>query len=115
VDDSLRSLVGPPPALPSSVSVQTPPSPPPSSPAPAASIATKPAVRLSGTRAGTIADGEARAQGYNVNDYRRSEAIYNPAEESWAVSYEQTTANGGGKRFTVTVSDKNEKATISGR
>jgi len=111
-DDSLHSLANPPSSLRTTIVAQA--SPPASGPS-ALSSSARP--RLAPAEVVDLADAEARGQGYDSREYQRSQARYNPADDSWSVSYEQkyVDANGmaeTGKHFSVTVGDKTKKASL---
>jgi len=94
VDDSLQSIVSPPPSL-------------PTIPETAGSSGTGP--RLTKEQVIRIANAAARAHGYNRADYYTTEPQYNAAYKVWSVSYEQSAAaemEEAGQHFTVIVDDK---------
>ena len=112
-DDSLHSLANPPSSLRTTVVAQA--SPPASGPSAALSSSDRP--RLAPAEVVDLADAEARGQGYDSREYQRSQARYNPANDSWWISYEQkyVDANGmaeAGKHFSVSVGDKTKKASL---
>ena len=125
VDDSLRSLISP-PSLIRMGAVAEPPtpkatvepaaspqtSPPATVPAPSA----PPRAVLTTSEVITLADAEARTQGYNLGEYQRPQAQYTAADDTWSVSYDQKYIDGLGeigKRFSVTVEDKSKKTSIT--
>jgi hypothetical protein len=111
VDDSLRALVGPPSSL------RTNPV------ADAASAGAKPETasspganaKLSQEEVIDLADAEARAQGYNLDEYQRPKADYSAVEEKWSLFYDQKPVDGMpeiGKYFSATVDDKTKKVGV---
>jgi hypothetical protein len=63
-----------------------------------------------------LADAEARARGYNLDEYRRPQPQY--TDETWSVSYDSKSVDangmgGVGKHFSVTVEDKTKKTSIT--
>ena len=124
IDDSLRSLIGPSPVSASRTEVvaeASPPAslPPPvaSSPPPVTSTSSSPppvaAPHLTAAEAITLADTEARKEGYNPSEYQRPQTEYTAADETWSVSYQQMYADGASKRFTVSVEDKTKKTSFA--
>ena len=123
MDDSLKSLVGPPSLLRAKGGAAAPPKP---SVAPVAatsqssipsatSTASSPppaGPRLSAVQVIELADTEAHRQGYNLGEYQRPQADYTAADETWSVSYNQTDADGVGKQFSVSVEDKTKKTSV---
>jgi hypothetical protein len=112
VEESLRSLVGPPSALRTNPaadgpSVETKPEAA-SSPSANAGLTKKEVVDL--------ADGEARTRGYDLAEYERPDARYNAADNTWSLSYDQKKSVNGmadiGKHFSVTVDDKTKETSI---
>jgi hypothetical protein len=113
IDDSLRSLIGPPSLLRMSATAAASPQasgPPTASSSPAA------IPRLNAAEVVELADAEANRQGYNLGEYQRPQAHYAAADDSWSVSYDQKDASGAGqpgKHFSVTVEDKTKKTSIA--
>jgi hypothetical protein len=117
MDDSLKSLVGPPsllrakgqaapkPSEPPKVSTSTPPTT--SSPAPARN-----GPRLSANEVIELSNAEARKQGYDLKTFQHPQADYTAADETWSVSYDQINADGVGNRFSVSVEDKTKKTSV---
>lgn len=106
VDDSLRSLVGPPSSLRSNSGTEAKPdggaSPDPNPP-------------LSKEEVIDLGNTVARAHGYHPADYQPPQAQYTSADDTWSLSYDQKPADGTtetGKRFTITVDGKTKKTTI---
>jgi hypothetical protein len=111
VDDSLRALVGPPsslrtfPVAADAASTHAEPERP-SSPAANAHLTQEEAIDL--------ADAEARALGYNLDEYQRPKADYSAVEDKWWLFYDQKSGDGMpeiGKYFSATVHDKTKKVT----
>jgi len=112
VDDSLQSLTMPPPSLRTNVSPAALPETASTPSAPA--VAARPRLRMEEVI--SLADGEARAKGYKLNDFERLEAKYTPADDSWSVSYGQKASDGApeaNKHFSVDVADKTKKASLA--
>lgn len=130
MDDSLKSLVGPPsllrakgaapappkPSEPAKISVSTPAAsvPPVTSSSPPPAAPTGP--RLSANEVIELANAEARKQGYDLKTYQHPQADYAAADDTWSISYDQINADGVGNHFSVSVEDKTKKtAVVSGR
>ena len=65
-----------------------------------------------------LANGEARAQGYNLEDFQRPKADYSAVTDKWTLFYEQRSPDGStqaGKYFTATVEDKTRRVVVSNR
>ena len=112
VDDSIRTLMGPPsslhtraPAAPSAAQEVSMPSAPTASP-PA------PTRKLNAVQAMDIADIEARTRGYDLGEYQLPKAEYNAANDTWSVSYVGRDGEKSGKRLSVVVQDKSGKAEV---
>ena len=107
VDDSLRSLIGPPPSI--RVNAAPKVSPAPSPPPPILpEVATLSTVEVIG-----LADAEARNQGYDLGEYELPKvSAYDSKANTWSITYQQK-GKGNGKRFVVTVEDKSRKAIVS--
>jgi hypothetical protein len=112
VDNSIRTLTGPPAAL----RVKSPAAagatpaaeiPEPAMP-PAAASANTP--KLNAVQAMDIADIEARTKGYDLGDYQLPKAEYNAAGDTWSVSY--TGREKKSKQLSVTIQDKSGKAEV---
>jgi hypothetical protein len=123
MDDSLKSLVGPPALLRAKGAAAAPPkasepskisAPPASTPAiaPASPPAAHAGPRLSATEVIELANAEARKQGYHLDEYHHPQADYTEADGAWSVSYDQTNADGAGNRFSVSVEDKTKKTSV---
>jgi len=62
-----------------------------------------------------LADAEARAQGYNLDEYQRPKADYSAVEDKWSLFYDQKPVDGMpeiGKYFSATVDDKTKKVEV---
>jgi hypothetical protein len=112
VDDSIRTLTGPPSSLHVKPPAETSPAAPTSMPstAPAAPPA---APKLNAVQAMDIADIEARTRGYDLGEYQLPKAEYNAANDTWSVSYIGRDSNKGGKHLSVIVQDKTGKAEVN--
>jgi hypothetical protein len=111
MDDSLRSLVGPPSLLRKGGTGALPQAsaPPAASSSPARS-------RLTSAEVIELANAEARTQGYNLEQFQNPQTRYTAADEIWSVFYEQKSVDGvvdAGKHFSVSVEDKTKKASIA--
>lgn len=111
VNDSLRSLAGPPSSL------RTNPVADESSlraklgPMPSASVSP----HLSREEVIDLADAEARRHGYDLAEYERPDPKYNAADNTWSVFYSQPALDpiiDIGKGFSLTVDDKTKKTSI---
>jgi hypothetical protein len=116
VDDSIRTLTGPP----SSLRAKAPTAPADASP-PAAESAPSiaPAVplpsaepKLNAVQAMDIADIQAREQGYDLGEYQLPKADYNATDDTWSVSYIGRDDDKSGKHLSVVVQDKSGKAQV---
>ena len=122
VDDSIRTLTGPPSGLknkPTTPEAATSPpaktpepvaasSPPAASPPPQPAAAAK----LTAVNAMDIADIEARTRGFDLGEYQLPKAEYSAANDAWSVSYEGRDSEGATKKFSVIVQDKSGKAEV---
>ena len=114
VDDSLRTLTGPPSSLhinaapktnpPTKISTTSTtavsPSPPPTG------------AKLTAVQAMDIADIEARTKGHDLGEYQLPKAEYNAANGTWLVAYVARGADKDAKKLTVTIQDKTGKAEV---
>jgi hypothetical protein len=116
VDDSIRTLTGPP----SSLRAKAPTAPADASP-PAANSAPSiaPAAplpsaepKLNAVQAMDIADIQAREQGYDLGEYQLPKAEYNATDDTWSVSYIGRDDDKSGKHLSVVVQDKSGKAQV---
>jgi len=113
VDDSIRTLTGPPASLraKSTPAPAATPAPEISAPAiaPAASSANVP--KLNAVQAMDIADIEARTRGFDLGEYQLPKAEYNASGDTWSVSYIGRDDKNA-KRLSVTIQDKSGKAEV---
>ena len=107
VDDSLRSVAAPPSTLRSNTLAN--PSPQVSTP-PTISSSSTDLPRLTTPEVISLADGEARASGYDLSEYQNPRTLYNVGDETWSVSYDQKA--GGDKNFKVFVEDKTKRTSV---
>ncbi len=108
IDDSLRSLTGPPPSL------RNPKTQPP-----------RDAATSTDSRALTeqevveLADAEAQRRGYDLSQYQRPGTHFDPVDSTWSLLYEpknESTKTGRGKHFAVAVDPKTKRtAIVAGR
>ena len=112
VDNSLRTLTGPP----SSLHLRTPPETNPpaqiSTPPIAAVSSPTAGAKLTAVQAMDIADIEARTKGYDLGEYQLPKAEYNPASDTWSVTYVARDAGKAAKKLSVTIQDKTGKAEV---
>lgn len=127
MDDSLKSLVGPPSLLRAKDAAAPPPKPseppkisrsaPSASMPPTTSSSPPPAApsgpRLSANEVIDLANAEARKQGYDLKTFQHPQADYTAANEMWSVSYDQINADGVGNHFSVNVEDKTKKISVA--
>lgn len=112
VDNSIRTLTGPP------TSLRTKPSAPAAATTPEPTIAVAPAPsvsaapKLNAVQAMDIADIEARTKGYDLGEYQLPKAEYNAADDTWSVSYIARDKDKTAKRLHVTIQDKSGKAEV---
>jgi hypothetical protein len=115
LDDSIRTLTGPP----SSLRIN-PPTPPETNPPtqiltpPTAAVSPPPTTgpKLTAVQAMDIADIEARTKGYDLGEYQLPKAEYNPASDTWSVAYVAHDADKDAKKLSVTIEDKTGKAEV---
>ena len=112
VDNSLRTLTGPP----SSLHVKTPPetNPPAQISTPPIAAASSPTAgaKLTAVQAMDIADIEVRTKGYDLGEYQLPKAEYNAASDTWSVAYVARDAGKAAKKLSVTIQDKTGKAEV---
>jgi len=112
VDNSLRTLTGPP----SSLHVRTPPeaNPPAQISTPPIAAVSSPTAgpKLTAVQAMDIADIEARTRGYDLGEYQLPKAEYNAASDTWSVAYVARDADKAAKKLSVTIQDKTGKAEV---
>ncbi len=112
VDNSLRTLTGPP----SSLHLRTPPetNPPAQISTPPIAAVSSPTAgpKLTGVQAMDIADIEARTKGYDLGEYQLPKAEYNAASDTWSVTYVARDAGKAAKKLSVTIQDKTGKAEV---
>lgn len=114
VDNSLRTLTGPP----SSLHVNAPPetNPPTQIPTPSTAAVSPPppptGPKLTAVQAMDISDIEARTKGYDLGEYELPKAEYNAASDTWSVSYVGRDADKASKKLSVTIQDKTGKAEV---
>jgi hypothetical protein len=111
IDDSLRLLAGPPSSLHTDVTVKA--SAANAKPETASSPGAN--ARLTKEEATDLADAEARAQGFNLDEYQRPKADYSAAQDKWSLFYDQNPVDVTpeiGKYFIVTVDDETKKVEI---
>jgi hypothetical protein len=111
-DDSLESLISAPSFL--RMSARHEAKPKPSVPPTASSSPSGP--RLTEAEVIGLANAEASARGFNLDEYRRPQPQY--TDETWSVSYDPKSVDangmgGVGKHFSVTVEDKTKKTSIA--
>jgi hypothetical protein len=108
VDDSIRTLTGPPSSLHVNPPAET------KAPAQTTEAATSSAsgAKLTAVQAMDIADIEARTKGFDLGEYQLPKAEYNAADDTWSVSYaarDDKTV----KKLSVTIRDKTGKAEVN--
>ena len=114
VDDSLRTLTGPPSSLRSSPPPKTNPPTQISMPSTTAVSPSPPptGAKLTAVQAMDIADIEARTKGHDLGEYQLPKAEYNAANGTWLVAYVARDADKDAKKLTVTIQDKTGKAEV---
>ena len=114
VDDSLRTLTGPPSSLRSSAPPKTNPPTQISMPSTTAVSPSPPptGAKLTAVQAMDIADIEARTKGHDLGEYQLPKAEYNAANGTWLVAYAARDADKDAKKLTVTIQDKTGKAEV---
>jgi hypothetical protein len=112
VDNSIRTLTGPP----SSLHVNAPPetNPPTQISTPPTAAVSLPAAgpKLTPVQAMDIADIEARTKGYDLGEYQLPKAEYNAASDTWSVGYVARDGDKTDKKLSVTIQDKTGKAEV---
>ncbi|HJT80344.1 MAG TPA: hypothetical protein VJ719_04025 [Chthoniobacterales bacterium] len=103
IDDSLRSLTGPPPSLGGSV--------PDNASRPNKDDGSDDP-RLEKHDAIGVADEAARTKGYDINQYQRAEPQFDAIDQTWSVQYESKSP--AAKRFTVAIDDKTGRTAVVG-
>lgn len=113
VDNSIRTLTGPPASLrvKSPPAVAATPAAEISEPAMPPATASANTPKLNAVQAMDIADIEARTKGYDLGDYQLPKAEYNAAGDTWSVSY--TGRDKKSKQLSVTIQDKTGKAEVA--
>ncbi len=114
VDDSLRTLTGPPSSLHINAPPKTNPSTQISTPSTTAVSPSPPptGAKLTAVQAMDIADIEARTKGHDLGEYQLPKAEYNAANGTWLVAYVARGADKDTKKLTVTIQDKTGKAEV---
>jgi len=113
VDNSIRTLTGPPSSLHANPPPET--NPPSQIPTPSTAAVSPPATtgpKLTAVQAMDIADIEAREKGYDLGDYQLPKAEYNAANDTWSVGYAMRDGNKDTKKLSVTIQDKTGKAEV---
>jgi hypothetical protein len=113
VDNSIRTLTGPP----SSLHVNAPPpetNPPTQISTPPIAAASSPAAgpKLTAVQAMDISDIEARTKGYDLGEYELPKAEYNAASDTWSVGYVARGGDKTDKKLSITIQDKTGKAEV---
>lgn len=110
IDNSLRLLVWPPrhlrtrPVSTGSLAGANPQAAPPAANS-----------RLTKEEVVDLADAVARSRGYDLAEYQRSDAQYDPADQTWSLLYEQKPVDGRAetrKHFSVAVRDKTKSTAL---
>jgi hypothetical protein len=111
VSASLRSLTAPPASLRTELAA-TPPAPAAAAATPTGSsgATAEAGVGLNGADAIELADAEARARGYKLDDYQHPQVQYATETGTWSVLYQPKIPTA--KAFSVTVDAKTKKAQI---
>jgi hypothetical protein len=112
VDDSIRTLTGPPSSLRTKPEPETTPAQETSVPTTAASTSLSAEPKLNAVQAMDIADIEARTRGYDLGEYQLPKAEYDAATDMWSVSYITRDGAKKAKRLRVTVQDKSGQADV---
>jgi hypothetical protein len=111
MDESLRLLAKPPSSLHTDATVE----PSAANAKPETASSSDANARLTKEEVTDLADAEARAQGYNLDEYQRPKADYSAAKGKWSLFYDQNPADVTpeiGKYFSVTVDDETKKVEI---
>jgi hypothetical protein len=112
-DASLRSLMGPPPAL------RTNSEPPSGSHQENSASSSSQPNRLTKVQVIDLADSEARKHGYDLTRYERPDPQFDAIDTTWSLFYHPRPVNGTeapAKHFTIAIDDKtNRTAIVPGR
>lgn len=112
VDDSIRTLTGPPSSLHTKPEPVTTPAPETSLPTIPAATSSSAAPKLNAVQAMDIADIEARTRGYDLGEYQLPKAEYNATDDTWSVSYIGREGDKKPKHLRVIVQDNSGKAEV---
>lgn len=113
VDNSIRTLTGPPSSLHISAPPETNPPTQISTPVGAAVSSSPPAgPKLTAVQAMDIADIEARTKGYDLGEYQLPKAEYNAGSDTWSVAYVARAAEKDATKLSITIQDKTGKAEV---
>ncbi|HXY60389.1 MAG TPA: hypothetical protein VEH26_02155 [Chthoniobacterales bacterium] len=112
VDDSIRTLTGPPSSLHAKPEPEITPAQETSVPTPAASSSSPAEPKLNSVQAMDIADIEARTRGYDLGEYQLPKAEYDASTDTWSVSYIARDGARNAKRLSVIVQDKSGQADV---
>jgi hypothetical protein len=113
VDNSIRTLTGPPSSL--HVNAPPPETNPPmqiSTPPTAAALSPAAGPKLTAVQAMDISDIEARTKGYDLGEYQLPKAEYNAASDTWSVGYAARDGEKDAKKLSVIIQDKSGKAEV---
>jgi hypothetical protein len=111
IDDSLRSLTGPPPALGFSSALRHGSGQSKSN----ANERSSANARLSKQEVINLADAAAETKGFDLSQYKRPEPEFDVIDSTWSVFYDAKLANaatGRGKHFTVAIDDNSRRTAI---
>jgi hypothetical protein len=115
VDGSLNALTGPPSSLRNSSLPESEESSKSETRSRPTSTGTRGVAQLTEDEAIGVADIEARARGYDLNEYDRPKADYSAVKDKWSLFYnlkDPKMAGGDLQPFSVTVEDKTKKVEI---
>ena len=106
---SVQALVGPPPSLRTAPSDGSPEE---QSSAPNSSV---PESHLNKEEVVALADAEARKRGYELSDYQRPEPVFDPADQTWSLSYNRKSDDDGAaanKHIAIAIDDETKRAAV---
>jgi hypothetical protein len=113
VDDSIRTLTGPPTSLHANLPADAKTTQEISAPSTTAvSSPAQATPKLTAVEAMDAADIEARTKGYDLGEYQLPKAEFNATNGTWSVMYVRRDGDKSGKQLSVTVQDKYGKAEV---
>jgi len=106
--EAVKALVRPPSSLRTAPSADSP-----AEQTPGNSLV--PESRLKKEEVVALADAEARKRGYELNDYERPEPTFDPADQTWSLSYDRKSADdsaASNKHFAIAIDDETKRTAV---